>query len=148
MEIKVRNNNGISMIALIVTIMVLIILSGIVIGVGGNIFNETQNDTSMSELKIVKQAVLEKYAKYIIVNDQDILVGESISKAEVESIISGTDISLRSEDGYYRLTPELLTQIGISNSKDTYIVNYITGEVINSTKLKTKDNQILYTYGT
>lgn len=148
MEIKVGNNNGISMIALIVTIMVLIILSGIVIGVGGNIFNETQNDTSMSELKIVKQAVLEKYAKYIIVNDQDILVGESISKAEVESIISGTDISLRSEDGYYRLTPELLTQIGISNSKDTYIVNYITGEVINSTKLKTKDNQILYTYGT
>lgn len=148
MKIKFENNNGISMIALIVTIMVLIILSGIVIGVGGNIFNETQNDTSMSELKIVKQAVLEKYAKYIIVNDQDILVGESISKAEVESIISGIDISLKSADGYYRLTPELLTQIGISNSKDTYIVNYITGEVINSTKLKTKDNQILYTYGT
>lgn len=148
MKIKFENNNGISMIALIVTIMVLIILSGIVIGVGGNIFNETQNDTSMSELKIVKQAVLEKYAKYIIVNDQDILVGESISKTEVESIISGLGISLKSEDGYYRLSPELLTQIGISNSKDTYIVNYITGEVINSTKLKTKDNQILYTYGT
>lgn len=148
MKIKFENNNGISMIALIVTIMVLIILSGIVIGVGGNIFNETQNDTSMSELKIVKQAVLEKYAKYIIVNDQDILVGESISKTEVESIISGLGISLKSEDGYYRLSPELLTQIGISNSKDTYIVNYMTGEVINSTKLKTKDNQILYTYGT
>lgn len=148
MEIKIENNNGISMIALIVTIMVLIILSGIVIGVGGNIFNETQNDTSMSELKIVKQAVLEKYAKYIIVNDQDILVGEPILKTEVESIISELGISLKSADGYYRLTPELLTQIGISNSKDTYIVNYITGEVINSTKLKTKDNQILYTYGT
>lgn len=146
MVLELGSNKGISMITLIVTIIVLLILSGITIGIGSNIFNESQNNTSMSELKMVKQAVLEKYTKYLIVKDDSILIGEDISKSDVETIISGLGITLKSEDGYKRLTPDLLEQMGIDNSKDTYIVNYKTGEVINATKLKTKDNQILYTY--
>lgn len=148
MILEFQNNKGISMIILIVTIIVLLILSGITIGIGSNIFNESQNDTSMSELKMVKQAVLEKYTKYLIVKDDSILIGEDISKSDVESIISGLGITLKAENGYKRLTPELSAQLGIDNAKDTYIVNYKTGEVINATKLKTKDNQILYTYAT
>ncbi|MNT14914.1 hypothetical protein D3C72_1499380 [compost metagenome] len=143
----IKNNSGISLIILVVTIVVLLILSTIVFNIGGDIFNNTQNDTSLSELKIVKQAVLEKYTKYLAVKDESILVGEDISKIDVENIISGLGITLQSNGGYKRLVPDLLEQIGVTNAKDTYIVNYETGEVINATKIKTKNNQVLYTYG-
>lgn len=145
--IDIKNDSGISLIILVVTIVVLLILSSIVFNVGGNLFNDTQNDTSLSELKMVKQAVLEKYTKYLAVKDESILVGEDISKTDVENIISGLGITLQSDGGYKKLVPDLLEQIGVLNAKDTYIVNYETGEVINATKIKTKNNQVLYTYG-
>ena len=44
---------------------------------------------------------------------------------------------------YYRLTKAHLEQIGISNVEDQYIVNYVSGEVINfSQKADSKGNPI------
>lgn len=46
---------------------------------------------------------------------------------------------------YYLLTPETLKKLDINNSKDTYIVNYYTGECYNSTVRTTpQNNKVLY----
>ena len=46
---------------------------------------------------------------------------------------------------YYKLDKTALEQIGIKDATDEYVVNYISGEVMNITVKKTTNNAPLYT---
>ena len=48
---------------------------------------------------------------------------------------------------YYLLTPEDLINIGIQDSKYSYIINYYTGEVMNADKFKISSGNLLYVKG-
>lgn len=45
---------------------------------------------------------------------------------------------------YFRLTPEELDRLNISNTTDTYVINYYTGEVYNETQELADDGSVLY----
>ena len=45
---------------------------------------------------------------------------------------------------YYQLSTLQLKQMGIEDSKYTYIVNYLTGEVINQTKALAGEKYYMY----
>lgn len=49
-----------------------------------------------------------------------------------------------SNKDYYKLDKASLLEIGITNTDDEFIVNYISGEVINITKMTTSENNALY----
>ena len=108
--------------------------------------NVTKNNALTSELQMVQHAVLERYTQYKVINDQNLLEGNSITYQEVQNIANEIGVTLKDTDNYYELNPEDLKEIGIMKSEDTYIVNYETGEVINKTKLKTISGDALYTY--
>ena len=71
--------------------------------------------------------------------NKTILVGTKVVDTEIQGLASEIGITPvaipnsynENERAYYRLSPTDLEKIGIENSEDTYIVNYITGEVIN-----------------
>ena len=129
-----KSNKAITLISLVITIIVLLILSGIGLTMGTNMISTSQDKKLISELNMVQHAILEQYAKL----------------ADVKNIASNMGIELvnipdsYSNKDYYKLDKFSLLKIGIENTDDEYIVNYISGEVINNTKKYTKDNKALY----
>ena len=166
MDKIIENNKGITLMALIITIIVLMIITGIGIGAStgmrGNI-NESKEAMATAELSKIQQAVLENYVKYKQMNQESFLKGEVISyddaleefnqlgldsnqklKAASYDTTTAGDPSLF----YYKLDKMHLKEMGLQNidNDDQYIVNYSSGEVFNITQKKTSSGNVLYVY--
>ena len=146
-----KSNKGITLISLVITIIVLLILSGIGLTIGNNMISTSQDKKLISELNMVQHAILEQYAKYKTTKDPSyIKVGNKMELSDVKNIANNMGIELvnipdsYSNKDYYKLDKLSLLRIGVQNTDDEYIVNYISGEVINNTKKHTNDNKALY----
>lgn len=156
----VKSQKGITLMALVVTIIVLLIIAGIGIGeIAGNAgdINQTEDAMVLSELKKVQQAVLETYIKYKQLGNDKVLIGTrvdySIAQEELTKIKNGEYLKANSDQNmveyrYYKLDKKQLNDLGLYNihNNDEYIVNYSTGEVFNITQKKTAKRDILYVY--
>lgn len=159
-----KNKNGITLIALVITIILLLILSAIGIGTISQIAQNTKQSKAtvlQSELSKVQQAVMETYTKYRQLGNERALEGTQMSYAdaqtEFDKLGSTDSLKVMSYDGesdvdkalyYYKLDKGDLEDLGLSNinSNDEFIVNYSSGEVFNITQKKTDTGDILYTY--
>lgn len=152
----IKNEKGITLSSLMITVVVMIILTGVGIGSVYTGINDFIDNRLEIELGIVRQAVIEQYQKAkavnkleILISDDDIVqfwVGERLENIpESENNVLKYESSLNyQEDYYYRLNKENLDKLGLQDSKYTYIVNYKTGEVYNETKGKNSQGQVLY----
>ncbi len=144
-----ENQKGITVVSLLITVIVLIILSGIGIKIGTDSIKASRDGKLASELSMVQHAVLEQYTKYQTTKDITYLVGNKVKQEEMTQIAKNLNITLvnipqkYTNKDYYRLDKASLLQIGIENTDDEYIVNYVSGEVINMTQ-KTTNNTALY----
>ena len=158
-----KKSNGITLIALIITIVVLMILAGITIGsiTGSKGTLKTTNDEMLLyELNEIQQAILELKIKYNQTDAQSYLDGIKITRDEANSLLTeikeeSGDLTLSlkldesddtTSDGksYYKLVKNNLSHMGLANSEDEYIINYSTGEVFNITTKTTSDGRPLY----
>ena len=159
MKSKIKSQKGITLVALVITIIVLIILSGITIGkIAGNKgnINQTKNAVALSELSKVQQAVMETYIKYKQLNNSSLLIGTVIDNTNAQSLLTEVKPgeSLKANDSdkieykYYSLTKQDLITLGLENiqNDNEYIVNYSTGEVFNITQKQTINKEALYVY--
>ena len=145
-----KKDSGITIIALAITIVVMLILVSIVTISGIDYIRNSKNNRLTTELQQVQHAILQQYSLYNTTGNEKYLVGNPITREEIitSDILPGNiflaDIS--DDPQYYRLSPEDLGGIGIYGSKDTYIINYVTGEVINETtnRLNNAEQTFLY----
>ena len=140
----IKANKGITLVALVITIVVLLILASVTIYSGTSATKMAQSNTLMVELDMVQHAILERYSEYSLTQNENILVGTEIEYSEVNEIADSIGVTLKATEGYYQLEPSELSDLGISDAVDTYIVNYQTGEVINKSQLKTQSGYVLY----
>lgn len=140
----IKANKGITLVALVITIVVLLILASVTIYSGTNATKMAQSNTLMIELDMVQHAILERYSEYSLTQNENILVGTEIEYSEVNEIADSIGVTLKATEGYYQLEPSELSDLGISDAVDTYIVNYQTGEVINKSQLETQSGYVLY----
>lgn len=145
-----NSTNGITLIVLVITIVVLLIITGV--SITGTIRgkDETEEAKLFSELNMVQHAILERYTKAQITKET--LPGTTMLISEVQLIIdgmnssTGENIQLKGKDAdYKKLEQSDLEKLGITG-EDIYIVNYNTGEVINETIKVTKNGKPLYIY--
>lgn len=155
----IKNEKGITLLALVITIVVLIILASIAVNVGKDGIKESKEDAMLSELGIVQNAILQRKTKADLTNED--YPGEIITEANInleetieeinDNRASGEEEVIRKDNDdshYYFLSTENggLEKLGITNSEDAYIVNYETGEVINYTTKLTGTGKPLYIY--
>lgn len=141
----IRDNKGITLIALAITIIVLIIIAGIVLNGGNNSIKMTKSNKMLADLDIVQHACLERYTEYKLTKNESILKGTVITYSEAQNVASSMEINSLSNEGvYYELNPEDLKSLGLSESEDTYIVNYEKGIVMNKTTKQTPNGDNLY----
>ena len=151
---KIKNENGVTMVALIVTIVVLFIIIGISFNSGLDSVDETIDETLKSEIQMIQQVAISEYIKakelgYINSNERPVnFVGKIVS---VSSLPTNTNIVWQISSNpeqkykaYYELTPSELESMGVLRVEDTYILNYYTGEVYNKTQEKTSTGELLY----
>lgn len=145
-----NKQKGITMISLVITIIVLVIISGIGITVGTSSIKSSKDSKLTGELVMVQHAVLEQYTKYQTTKDTRYLVGNKIEQEEVQKVAQELGITLvtiptkYSHQDYYRLDKASLLEIGIEDTDDEYIINYVSGEVINITQKTTSNQDALY----
>ena len=168
-----KNENGITLSALVITIIVIFILASISINYGVDTLNESKAKTLEASLEMVEQAVAEQYVKatelnllnvkttseqpatfvgtIVKANDLPQIAGsDSIVFQKKEELAGKTNADITYAESYYRLTPTDLEKLKIESDDDTkytYIVNYSTGEVYNETKPKTSLGKTLYYAG-
>lgn len=147
---KIKNEKGITMIALVITVIVLALLAGISLNKGMNSLKETADNIIQAELGIVQQAIISEYGKAKQLG--------YTTKSEIPPNFAGTNIAItdlpnnvnwkiteeptEKYKAYYELNKEDLEDLKIFDSEYTYIVNYYTGEVYN----KTLENEEIYIY--
>lgn len=151
---NLRKNKGITMVALVITIIILLIIAGIsVTGVIRGI-DETNESTQISQLEMVQHALLERKTKADLTKEKlETLPGTTADYTELQNLIneintmSSANITLRgNKEDYKELSTADLKELGIEKETNTFIVNYKTGEVINKTQKVTKAGRALYTY--
>lgn len=154
---EIKENKGVTLIALVVTIIVLIMLAGIAINFGVDNLNQTRDNKPLTELGMVQNAVLQRKTKADLTKET--LPGEIMASADVEQEVADINSQVTGEGNeqitlkgdhnqYYLLTEDNggLKDIGIKGTTDEYIVNYETGEVINKTRKVTSDGKAIYIY--
>ena len=148
-KMNIRKNKGITLVALVISIIVLLIISGISITGSLHGDKEAKSAEQISELNIIQHAILERYTRVQLTKEE--LPGTVITKADVQEIIddinskSGEHIELKGTE-YKELNKSDLETLGINGEKNIFIVNYKTGEVINKTARVTNLNEALYIY--
>ena len=155
----INHEKGFTLLALIITIIVLIILASITINIGKNEITESKEDAMLTELAMVQNAILQRKTKADLTGeeypgetiiDANIDLKETIKEINDKKASEEKEITRKDEDDshYYLLTTEngALEELGITNSEDAYIVNYETGEVINYTTKLTETGKPLYIY--
>lgn len=146
---NIRENKGITLVALVISIIVLLIISGISITGSLHGDKEAKSAEQISELNIIQHAILERYTRVQLTKEE--LPGTTITKADVQEVIddinnkSGEHIQLKGTE-YKELNKSDLETLGINGEKNIFIVNYKTGEVINKTARVTNLNEALYIY--
>lgn len=167
-----KKENGITLMLLAVSVLVMIILIGTGMTAVYTGINEVKDNKLNTELGIVRQAIVEQYALAEAVGKTKVLkedvpvsfwIGEKIDNGDMIYVpTSGLNAEdenateffsriqdchpVYQEDFYYRLQKEELQQLGITSeeSEYVYIVNYATGEVYNETKKLTSTGNLLY----
>lgn len=175
-----KNEKGVTLIALVITIIVLIIIAAISLNAGLENIPQVDNSIYESEIIMVQKAVTERYVYAKTVGETERKIsGESLQPTSyrgtvitdtstidkelikdlketansdrsswygggTEDIDSHFNLNLNNsyvntngmtyDNCYYRLSIEDLEELGITGSKNTYIVNYRTGEIYNESR--------------
>lgn len=158
---NLRENKGITLIVLIITIVVLLIIAGISISGGITGIEEANDNRTMTELEKVQHAITQRYSKFELTKDKSLIVGTKIddlptiptptgeTKAptwKVFQVTSGATVSTHPERKYYRLSQSDLQNLGLTGSENgsSYIVNYYSGEIFDENKKQTSKGTVLY----
>ena len=166
----IKKNEGITLVSLTVTVILLLVLAGMGLNVSYLTVKDVRNNRLNTELGMVRQAITERYSMAVAVNKANtrisepqisFWVGQKVEASNPITLPERTKINWNQEaedfyakydnynheyqeEFYYRLSPEDLEEIGIAHANYTYIVNYKTGEVYNETKKIDRDSNLLY----
>lgn len=132
-----KKNNGVSLIALVVTIVVMLILAGVSIYYGTR-----ENITAAYETDMYTEVlnICEATAQRALTNRMDAVrypfVGTPLTDANPEII---NNISYG--DDWYLLTKDNYFDLGLENVENEYVVNYTTGEVVSKEPIIYEDEE-------
>lgn len=148
---KIKNENGITMIALVITIVLIIILATISIKIGSSVISETKLQTIRTNALLIQTKVKTISEKHNFDSDSNPFIGVNITSQGQEEILEKVKTimglqEIKDEDYYYVLSKEDLNNMKLEkvNIDDGYVVNYKTNEVIYLRGIEDSDDTLKY----
>ena len=141
MKQKLKNNKGITIVALVITIIIMLILAGVTVKIatGGGIIDKTKNTSDEFEIEQEKEKVKSGYLSYktakMVDNDAQLSVEDAQTTGNATS---GWKVIFTKTNNEYRLTKDgkviLVKQNGIyaiwlDNGDDTFTKEDVTVKV-------------------
>lgn len=133
------NSKGVTLIALIVTVVVLIILASITIYSGAQTVKSSKFTAFSVELKIMQTQVNDWYQKYTTngtVGDktgEDILtLGTDIStvQEQADKVFTAEESGITDKSGYRYFSSDLLKQLGVEGVTEDFFINIAKRSVV------------------
>lgn len=139
-----KNNKGVTLTVLVVTIIVIIILAGVTISSSDSLIKNTKVKNMVTNMYLIQAKAEALYEEYQFNNtDTDNYVGSPTAD------VTSYGESAGAEDKWYIWDQTTITQLGFDenmlSSGGDFIVNYATGEVIYTKGLKDDDGNVKYT---
>lgn len=139
-----KKSQGITLISLIVTIVIIIILAGIAIynGIKDNV-DQTGSTMDYNEIFEVSEAVAQRALLNKLNKDTYDLIGKE-GEFEVTVSISGDKeekATLKTEDGWYLIDENDAKELNLEEVRREYYVNYKTNEVISGVPIVYEDKK-------
>jgi len=136
---NIRNENGVTLLVLVVTIIIMIIIAAISINYGLSPVHSTKDTVVESNLHMIQQKVLEEYSKKNLNGEAQKYLGKPLTFDEVQAIKDSETIALLKGNNrtnyenmtpYYKLTADTLKSMGVEVQDDQeYLVDYENGEI-------------------
>lgn len=133
---------GISLIILVITIIIMLIISAMVIGNGINMTSDVEYIRFEKEIEIIEKAVKKSYLKDKIYGVKP--SGYATDITNNISLINNTHGLVLDEDNIYVINEQDLKNMGITNIKGEYIVDYQKGYVFSLQGIE-NEGEIIYT---
>lgn len=152
---NIKNNKGITLVALVITIIILLILASITVYMGTDSIKDSKENILLTEVRMVQHAALERYTQESLMNS-NILPGtpyssmdeikNDITELSSEEKLTNLLNNNQTPSDYYYLETADLEEMQITNTEDSYIINYKLGLAINVTTPKTALGKPVYVY--
>ena len=152
-----KNNHGVTLSILVVTIIVIFIIGGITISATSSLLIDTKAKNALSNMYLIKGKMETIYEEHQFSGKDLIYAGTNNENVSTKV----TDISTLSQYGissdgttdnyWYIWDRDTLEALGFDRSMlqkedSKYIVNYISGEVIYTKGVKSDSGEKLYTF--
>lgn len=127
------NSKGITIVSLIITIIILLIISGVTVYVGTSVIKQATLQTVNTNMMLIqaKTKTIAEQAKFN--NNQDNYKGTVLSEVSNKKIDEMINVGIIDDTSkFYLLSKDDLVSMGLEkiDIEDGYIVNYETEEVI------------------
>ena len=148
----IKNNHGVTLSILVVTIIVILILSAITITSSDDIIRNTKSKSIVSNMYLIKSKVETIYEDYKFSNEDetDELPGTQVDVSSLlqYNVLPGDDSEEIST--WYEWDKNTIVSLGFDESmlkgNSKYIVNYATGEVIYTGGIEDSSGNIKYKF--
>ncbi len=127
-----KNQKGITLVSLAVTVVIMAILAGVATYVGSESIQETKRTTFISELEMIQAKVNTIYEK-IKTNEQDRLyytstIGQDLTQIEASKL--NEILQDTKPDGFRYFSKDELKKLDLQNIRQNVLINFNTREVI------------------
>ena len=143
MKKEVKNVNGITLIALVTTVIIILILSSVAIYSGKSIISSSKLTKFTAEMKIMQMQVNDLYDKYKNGDNAILELGEDLSSNEQENTaFSGAGII--DTTGYRFFSQTTIESLNIEGVEGEFLINIEKRSVISYEGFK-YDGEMFYT---
>ncbi len=132
---KIKETRGITLIALVITIILLLILGGVVLSQlnGGNLIGNATSTTEKSKIESKKEEIQLAITRKMIEADRDITIDDIIAKLEKNGIIDSGNSNI--ENGQVKTNPDGYVYEIVQDKNGNWNVNYVGKGEIEATKI-------------
>lgn len=136
-----NKENGITLISLVITIIILIIIAGVMTTTGFDSIRTAKQTSQITELEMIQEKVNTIYEKGKL-NPNDVTyynsLGKDISVVEQSKINQILGETLK--EGYRYFSAENLKQIDLDNMTQDVLINFETRDVVSITGIQIGEN--------
>lgn len=147
MKIKVRDTKGITLVALVVTIVVILILASIVTYSGIEAVNIAKLNRFIAEMKIMQTEVNNLYDKYkngdtvdTYTGDDILNIGKDVPEEIRSKIFSAETSGITDSTGYRYFDSVTIKALEIEEIEEEFLVNISKRSIISTTGLEYNNN--------
>ena len=154
----IKNNKGVTLAILTITIIVIVIISGVTIKMSDYLVKDMKMKTQITNMCLIKAKAEEIYEEYQFLDDSDnleIFKGDKVNTGGLHSALAGVYLTgAEISDGdtnkfWYQLSKNfLVNEWGFDSDvlldNDSYLINYKTGDVIYTRGFKGNSGKKIY----